>query len=360
MEVSTEKINLDGPVYKNGLIYKPKTVLLTGVGGFIGSHVLAHLLKHTDWYVVGIASWKHKGTPERILEDETYQANKHRVAIITHDLESPFTGKTMWALKQLDIDYILNIASDSHVDRSIEEPVPFIQNNVNLVLTMLELAREVKPKAFIQFSTDEVYGAAPLGVNHAEWSPIIPSNPYSASKAAQEAIAISYWRTYGVPVIITNTMNVFGERQDTEKFLAKCISKIANGDTITIHGNKDFIGSRYYIHARNVADGLLYILNSLPPKQYEDGGKVDRPDRYNLVGEREINNLEMAQMIAKIIGKPLNYELVDFHAGRPGHDRRYALDGKKLADAGWQSPLTLEESLERYINWTLKNSQWLQ
>jgi len=280
------------------------------------------------------------------------------VTIITHDLESPFTEYTTKRMGK--IDFILNLASDSHVDRSITDPVPFVQNNVNLVLTMLELAKKVKPQVFIQFSTDEVYGSAPLGVNHAEWSPIIPSNPYSASKAAQEAIVIAYWRTDNVPIIITNTMNVFGERQDTEKFLAKCISKIAKDDIITIHGNKDYIGSRYYIHARNVADALLYILKNLPPKLYTDSGDVDRPDRYNIVGEREIDNLKMAQMIADIMSKPLNYRLEDFHAARPGHDRRYALDGAKLAYCGWKPPLTLEESLTKYINWTLQHPSWLQ
>jgi len=330
-------------------------VLLTGVGGFIGSHVLSHILKTTDWEVVGVASWTHKGTPERIEEDENYQENKHRVTIITHDLSAPFTEQTKKRIGK--VDYILNIASDSHVDRSIEEPVPFIQNNVNLVLTMLELAREVKAKIFLQFSTDEVYGAAPLGHNHKEWEAILPSNPYSASKASQEAIAVSYWRTYGVPVVITNTMNVFGERQDTEKFLAMCISNIDQGKEMTIHGNKDFIGSRYYIHARNVADALLHILKA-EPTAYSDGG-ADRPDRYNIVGEKEINNLEMAGMIANIMEKPLKYELVDFHAGRPGHDRRYALDGTKLKEAGWSAPVSTYESLKTYINWTLENKNWI-
>ena len=202
-------------------------VLLTGVGGFIGSHVLSHILKTTDWEVVGVASWTHKGTPERIEEDENYQENKKRVTIITHDLSAPFTEQTKKRIGK--VDYILNIASDSHVDRSIEEPVPFIQNNVNIALNMLELAREVKAKIFLQFSTDEVYGAAPLGHNHKEWEAILPSNPYSASKASQEAIAVSYWRTYGVPVVITNTMNVFGERQDTEKFLLCVFQTLTKG-----------------------------------------------------------------------------------------------------------------------------------
>lgn len=199
-------------------------ILLTGVGGFIGSHILSHLLKNTSHEIVGVASWKHKGTPARILEDENYQKNKDRVTIVTHDLISPFTNDVKE--KMGHIDYIINIAADSHVDRSITDPVPFILNNTNLILTMLEYAREIKPKGFIQFSTDEVYGQAPIGINHAEWSPIIPSNPYSASKAAQEAIAISYWRTYNVPLIITNTMNVFGEYQDREKFIPLCIDRI--------------------------------------------------------------------------------------------------------------------------------------
>lgn len=333
-----------------------KRVLLTGAAGFVGSHVLSHILKNTDWEVVCIASWSHKGTPERIVEDDNYQANKDRVTIITHDLSARFTEQTKKRIGH--VDYILNIAADSHVDRSITDPVTTIENNVGLALTMLELAREINPEVFLQFSTDEVYGAAPTGVNHKEWAPIIPSNGYSASKAAQEAIAISYWRTFGVPVVITNTMNVFGERQDTEKFLAMCISRIAKGEKVTVHGNENFVGSRYYIHARNVASAVLYIVENLKPKKYEDG-VVDRPDRYNIVGEREIDNLEMANMIAKMMGKELSYELVDFHAARPGHDRRYALDGTKLKECGWTPAVSLEESLKSYIEWTLNNPKWL-
>jgi dTDP-glucose 4,6-dehydratase len=332
-----------------------KRVLISGISGFVGSHVLAYILKNTDWEVVGIASWKHKGTPERIEEDDTYQEQKHRVTIITHDLESPFTELTKKRIGH--IDYMLNLASDSHVDRSITDPVPFIQNNVNLILTMLELAREIKPEIFLQFSTDEVYGAAPMGVNYLEWSSILPSNPYSASKAAQEAIAISYWRTYDVPVIITNGMNIFGERQDKEKYLAMCISMISKGQTLPIHGNEKHIGSRFYIHARNVANALLYILNNLPSKLYIEE-EVDRPDRYNIVGEKEINNLEMAQMIADILGKPLKYELVDFHAARKGHDRRYALSGEKLKKAGWTPAINLHDSLKKYVNWAISHSDW--
>ena len=222
---------------------------------------------------------------------------------------------------------------------------------------MLEYAREAKPKAFIQFSTDEVYGAAPGETLHAEWSPILPSNPYAASKAAQEAIAISYWRTYGVPVVLTNTMNLFGERQDAEKFIPMLISKIARGEEVTIHGRPDYIGKRFYIHCRNMADALLFVLKG-DPQQYQDSDSLIIPDRWNIVGEVEMDNLSVAQLIAEIIGQPLKYKLVDFHAARPGHDRRYALDGRKLAAAGWAPPVSFKESLRRVVQWTLESKVW--
>lgn len=336
-----------------------KKVLLTGAGGFVGSHVLEHLLVNTDWNIICICSWMHKGIPERIIDSKYYSQNRDRVEIITHDLVSPLNQKTIEKIGS--IDYVLNIASESHVDRSINDPVLFTQNNVSLVLNMLELARIIKPEVFIQFSTDEVYGVAPEGVEHEEWSPIIPSNPYAASKAAQEAIAISYWRTYQVPIIITNTMNVIGERQDKEKYLMHCIDSILNGKTIKIHSypDKKRAGSRFYIHARNVADGLLFILNNLPPTNYPNDNDVLIPDRYNIVGEKEVDNLTLAQMIANKLDKKLLYELVDFHSSRPGHDTRYALSGKKLANLEWTPPVKFEDSLNKTIEWTLENN-WLK
>jgi dTDP-glucose 4,6-dehydratase len=329
-------------------------ILLTGASGFIGSHFLEHILINTDWDIICIASWKHKGTPERILESKYYDPK--RVEVITHDIVSPLTEQTIKRLGK--IDYIVNFAAESHVDRSIDEPVPFIKNNVDVALTMFELARVIKPKKFIQISTDEVYGVAPDEVNHKEWSSIIPSNPYSASKACQEAIAISYWRTYSVPLIITNTMNNFGERQDKEKYVAQLISKIEKGETVTIHGSEDYIGSRYYLHARNHADAVLFLLNNIEPTMYDDGDHT-LPERYNVVGDVELNNLELAQMVSGIIGKELKYELSDFHSTRPGHDRRYALDGTKLKERGWTAPLGFEESLRQTIEWTQNNRQWL-
>lgn len=334
-----------------------KKVLLTGVSGFAGSHILEHLLTHTDWNIIGIASWTHMGTPERV--EEVLKGNpswRDRVEIITHDLIAPLPERTKSRIGTCD--YILNVASESHVDRSITDPVPFVLNNVHLALNMLEFAREYPPQVFLQFSTDEVYGVAPEGVDHVEWSPIIPSNPYSASKAAQEAIAISYWRTFGVNLVLTNTMNLFGETQDAEKYMAKAIRHISKGEAITVHGTPEKIGSRYYLHARNMADAVLFILNTVTPTAYAEETDLV-PDRFNIVGDIELDNLEVVNKIAEALGKPLKYEFTDFHANRPGHDRRYALDGSKLKELGWKAPLDFDTSLKNYIEWTFNNPTWL-
>lgn len=314
-------------------------VLLTGASGFIGSHALEYFLEKTDWEFICPASWKHKGTPERM-------PHNRRVEVITHDLIAPFTEKTKQRLK--GIDYIINFASESHVDRSIEEPATFIQNNINLILTLLEFAREVKPQLFVQVSTDEVYGSAPDNVRFKEWSSILPSNPYAASKAAQEAIAISYWRTYGVPLVITNTVNNFGEMQDEEKYLAKLIRAIKNDQTVTVHGSKDYIGGRFYLYVKNHASAIKHIIDNDLYHPYKE--ERDFPAKYNITSDDEVDNLTMAQMIADILGKELKYELTDFHQTRPGHDRRYALDGAKLQETGWQLEYPLKESLEKYVH----------
>jgi dTDP-glucose 4,6-dehydratase len=255
------------------------------------------------------------------------------------------------------IDYIVNMASESHVDRSIDDPRDFIENNESLVLTMLEYARANKVEKFLQVSTDEVYGPASRDHDHAEGEPHKPSNPYSASKAAQEDICFSYWRTYDMPIIITNTMNIIGELQDSEKYIPKVISQIMKGETVTVHASTaGEIGSRYYLHARNQADALMFILQNLKAQSYLEDGNISH---YHVVGEKELNNLEVAQLIAKYAGKELKYELVDFHSSRPGHDLRYALDGQRLKDAGWTPPVPLEESLQRTVEWTLEHPEWL-
>lgn len=335
----------------------PKRVLLSGISGSIGTHTMIHIFHNTDWEIVGIATYRHKGLADRITEMlREHPEYWSRLTLITHDLTQPFSKKLK---KQIGhIDYIINMASLSDVEASIQEPVPFVQNNVNSTLNVLEFAREIKPRAFIQVSTDEVYGASGEDQVHPEWSAIVPSNPYSASKACQEAIAISYWRTYGVPVVITNTMNNFGEYQQASKYPVIIQRAVMDDDTLTVHGTPEKIGTRYYIHSRNHADALLYILEKLPPYLHHPG-EVDRPDRYNIVGDKQVNNLSLAQLIAKLMGKELKYEFVDFHSTRPGHDLHYGLDGAKLKKLGWNSPLPFEESLKNTIDWQLAHPEWI-
>lgn len=338
-----------------------KRCLISGIGGSIAAHFLIHFMQETDWHVVGIDSFRHKGWTDRL--NEIFKVNpewKERVTVITHDLNAPISP--IMAEKIGHIDYIIAMASLSDVEASIQNPVPFIQNNVNLTLNLLEYARVAQPSVFVQISTDEVYGA--VSTKHddlrVEWDPIIPSNPYAASKACQEAIAISYWRTYGVPLIITNTMNNFGEMQQSSKYPAIIQKKIAAGQKLTIHGKPGSIGSRSYIHSRNFADAILFLLTNTVPYLHTPN-TADRPDRYNIAGDMQLDNLELAQVISKLMGKgELDYELVDTHTQRPGHDPHYGLDNTKIHTLGWKAPLSFEESMKKTIQWQSEHDEWMR
>jgi dTDP-glucose 4,6-dehydratase len=149
-------------------------------------------------------------------------------------------------------------------------------------------------------------------------------------------------------------MNAFGERQHPEKFIPSVIRKILRNEKVIIHANPERTkaGSRFYIHCRNIAGALLFLIQRMDP--------VGVRDKYNIVGEKEVDNLDMAKFIAEVIGKPLDYEMVDFHSSRPGHDLRYALSGKKMNGLGWKIPKTFEQSLEKTIKWYLENPKWLE
>jgi dTDP-glucose 4,6-dehydratase len=161
-----------------------------------------------------------------------------------------------------------------------------------------------------------------------------------------------------VPLIVVNAMNLIGEMQHRRKFVPATLARVLAGEKVPIHSSPDGrVGSRFYLHARNLADALLFMLRRVPPVHYARG--FDEPRRFHVVGEREIDNLELAQLIASYAGRPLQYRLVDFHSSRPGHDLRYALDGSRLAALGWRPPMALEESLRRTVRWTLEHPEWL-
>lgn len=346
-----------------------KRVLLTGASGFIGFHCLKYFLKNTDWFVVCLDSFKHKGRFSRLAEIDL---DPSRVLILKHDLTVPIdealanriTGRHLdnsGSISDQGLDIIVNMASDSAVERSITEPGQCWKNNCDLIYTMLEFARKVKPSIFFQVSSDEVYGDCPDNYSHPEWDVIAPSNPYAASKAAQEALAISYYRTFNIPVVLTNTMNTIGTCQDKEKFLPKIIWKVATGQVVDIYSDKNpdgsvKIGTRFYLHAENHAEAFVW-LSERPVSSYSQG--INRPDRYNVVGDIELNNLELAQMVAELMGKELKYRLVNSESSRPGYDRRYALDGSKLKNMGWNPSLQFKEGLKNIIDWTLAHPWWI-
>lgn len=359
----------------------PQRVLLTGASGFAGHHFLEHALVTTDWDVIATGSFRHRGTCDRIdLVLNGHRDWRGRVTVLTHDLTAPFSPQEQAVIAGRDgLDYIVAMASASHVDTSIADPAAFAENNVSVILSTLELARELRPRAVIVISTDEVYGPVEPGQAHPEWSAILPSNPYAASKAAQEAISIAYWRTYGVPVVITNTMNLIGERQNVEKFVPRTLAAVLAGEEAVIHGSPGNVGSRHYLHARNMADAVIWLLRNTVPAVYNKNWDIDqgtaayraaakgrpsasparKPDRYNIASADRIDNLALAQMIAAAAGRELRWRFEDFHTTRPGHDAHYGLDPGKITALGWKPPVPFAESLARTVGWTMANPGWL-
>lgn len=335
-----------------------RKILLSGASGFAGAHVLRHLLANTEAEILCPVTFRHKGLPERIASSICgFPDWEARVSVVHWDMRSPASPQV--SARFADVDVIMNLASESHVDRSITDPGSFIRNNTELMVNVLEFARHLpRLRMFLQMSTDEVYGPAAPGTSHREWSPILPSNPYSASKAAQEAVCFSYWRTYGIPLIVTNTMNLIGEMQGGEKFLPKIMRAVLDGKPVTLHVSPSGVsGSRFYLHARNLADAWLTLMKRAVPVFYPD---AQLPLRYNIVGEQEITNEEMIKFVAGAMGA--NPEIVreNFHESRPGHDLRYALDGTLIErEYGWKPPVPLLDSIDRTVRWTMERPEWL-
>lgn len=332
-------------------------VLVTGGAGFIGHHVIDEILRRTDWEVISLDRLDYSGNLNRLQNILHDNPNKSKVKIVFHDLKAEINPHVSSHIGKVDI--ILHIAAGSHVDRSIDFPMEFALDNTIGTVNLLNYARTQDLKRLIYFSTDEVFGPAPEGVSYLENDRYNSTNPYSASKAAGEEFCVAFENTYGLPIYITHTMNVFGERQSPEKFIPLCTRRVQNGEQIKIHSDpsKTKAGSRHYIHARDVADALLFLLNK-PTIQEKDFGGAKCP-KFNIVGKEEWDNLKLAQTIADIQNKPLNYEMVDFHSSRPGHDLRYALDGNKMARLGWVPKIDIFERLEQTIAWSLANKDWL-
>ena len=337
-----------------------KKILITGGAGFIAHHVIDKILSSTDWEIITLDRLDFSGNLNRLNEVvNTYpESERKRVRVIHHDLKAELNPEIIANIG--NIDYISHLAAGSHVDRSISYPLEFVMDNVVGTAHILDYARKIDNlERFAYFSTDEVFGPAPPGINYKENDRYNSTNPYSATKAGAEELVVAYENTYGLPSIITHTMNVFGERQNVEKYIPMVIKKVRDNETVTVHANKEktIAGSRHYIHAGDVADALLFLyhydLSTIP--EDKTGAKCQK---FNIVGKDEIDNLELAQFIAKTQNKDLKYEMVDFHSSRPGHDLRYALDGSKMKNMGWE-PQSAFKRLESVVRWTLENDRWL-
>jgi dTDP-glucose 4,6-dehydratase len=341
-----------------------KTVLITGGAGFIAHHVIDKMLRDTNYKIICLDRLDISGNLNRLhdmLQDHDTQMVSERVRIIFHDLKAELNSQIIEDIGHVDI--ILHLAAGSHVDRSITYPMEFVQDNVVGTVNMLDYARKTFPnlEKFVYFSTDEIFGVAPPGVSYKEYDRYNSTNPYSASKAAAEEFCVAYENTYKMPIIVTHTMNVFGERQHPEKFIPATIQKVRDGETVIVHADptRTHAGTRMYIHAQDVAEGLMFILGLENYKHTGDYGHAHCP-KFNLVGTEEIDNLTLAQMIAASVGKELIYEMTDFHTSRPGHDLRYALDGSLLKSLGWEPKIKLSDRIAGMVQWTLENNRWLK
>jgi len=317
-----------------------RTVLVTGGAGFIGSN-LVHYLHRTepDLRIVN-------------LDALTYAGNLENLADIPDDGRHVFVHGNItngelvrYLLRKYEIEGILNLAAESHVDRSIMGPHVFVETNVLGTLTLLQEAREAGVRRFLQVSTDEVYGSLGPSGRFTESTPVCPNSPYSASKAGADHLVHAFGHTYGMDVVITRCSNNYGPYQFPEKMIPLMIRNALNDQPLPVYG--DGLHVRDWIHVHDHCRALWLV--------YEKGrsGAV-----YNIGGECERTNLEVVETILRILGKPKS--LIRFVKDRPGHDRRYAMDIRRIREElGWQPETPFEHGLRDTIRWYREHQSWL-
>ncbi len=313
-------------------------IFVTGGAGFIGSNFIRYVLEtRTDISVVNYDKLTYAGNLadlESVADDTNYE-------FVKGDICDAAAVET--AMRSCDA--VIHFAAESHVDRSIYEPAPVIRTNVTGTFVLLEVARRISVSRFVHVSTDEVYGDIPVGVFADEEFPLQPSSPYSASKAASDLLVRSYVRTYEFPALITRSSNNYGPYQFPEKFVPLMITNAHSDKALPVYG--DGKQQRDWLHVEDNCRGILLVLEK---------GKIG--EVYNIGGLDLEENLTLVRRILKLTGK--SESLVSYVQDRPGHDRRYALNCKKIeTELGWRPAIALEDGLRQTIDWYKNHEQWL-
>lgn len=330
-------------------------ILITGASGFVAYHLVPYLLKKncTIYAVDKNTSPSSAFRLRKLKELIDQQPTCGHINFIDHDLVQEGLENKIGT----DIDYILHLAAESHVDRSIVDPFYYAQNNVLSTVQLLQFSRKLQGlKKFIYFSTDEVFGPGTAEHAFSEYGRYNSTNPYSASKAAAEEFCSAFASTYELPITVVHSMNIFGEGQSSEKFIPKVINHLSNGQTIKLHADKQKNPSRRtYIDAFDVCRLFDFLLiTDLKPTD-----PLSKLVKVNLTHHQSLSCLELAELIAKHLGQKLNYQLVTHDDQRPNFDFEYVLRDNILGKAGYSTESNLVRRLPEIIDWYNKNPEWL-
>jgi dTDP-glucose 4,6-dehydratase len=331
-----------------------KTILITGGAGFIGSHLVRLFVnKYPGFLVVNLDKLTYAGN----LENLTDVKDAPNYAFEKGDITDPVYLELLFS--KYAFDGIIHLAAESHVDRSISNPLEFIETNIIGTLNLLNAARkawqgQLEGKLFYHVSTDEVYGSLGEEGFFVETTPYDPRSPYSASKAGSDHLVRAYWHTYGLPVMISNCSNNYGPNQFPEKLIPLVINNIKHSLPLPVYGDGKYTRDWLWVIDHAEAIDLIY-----------HRGRVG--ETYNIGGNNERKNIELVQTLCdlmdELLGRPAGQsrQLITFVKDRPGHDRRYAIDATKLRqELGWQPSVAPEEGLRMTARWYLENEEWLQ
>jgi len=312
-----------------------RRLLITGGCGFIGSNFVRHVLgSHPETEVVNLDALTYAGRRENLADVE----DDPRYTFVHGDI----CDQAVVAEAMEGCDAVVNFAAETHVDRSLLGAGHFIQTDCYGVWVLLEEARRRSVGRFVQISTDEVYGSCERG-SFTEDDPLMPTNPYSASKAGGDRIAYSFWASFGLPVMITRASNNYGAYQYPEKLVPLFVTNALSDQPLPLYGDGGNV--RDWLHVEDHCAAVDFVL------AHGVAGEV-----YNIAGESERTNLEVTRIILQALDRPES--LIRFVTDRPGHDRRYSLDAGKLARLGWRAAKVFEEALERTVRWYVDNPDW--